>query len=92
LLSIHQQSKRSTATALQQLPEICGVEETLTQETVKDILASGGRFETNESDAVFEWLLCLASALQAYQQVSFQTLESNFSVETSANAGLDSNL
>ena len=50
------------------------------------------RFETNESDAVFEWLLCLASALQASQQMPFQTLRSNSSVETSAKAALDSSL
>jgi hypothetical protein len=64
----------------------------LTQDTVKDILVSGGRFETNESDAVLEWLLCLASALQASQQVPFQTLQSSSNAETSAKTGLGPSL
>jgi hypothetical protein len=44
-----------------------GVEEILSQDTVKDILL--GEFENITCDAKLEWLFCLTSALQASQQM-----------------------
>jgi hypothetical protein len=60
------------------------LEETLSEDTVKNILLRGRHFESTPSDAGLEWLFCLASSLQASQRVS------NVNAQKSTQAASDS--